>query len=179
MKNGKIYFAGAMLGALLLVTIVPLRSDAATATSVATYQPRTKAEMIAYLYGRISQLLEIKQSMERSGGNVTSSSILNYVIVETRGADDVKATTATLRGEATIAGKISSSVWFEYGQDEDFLDLKTGKKTVSTIYDRAVRIPVTKLEDDQRYYFRIVSMDKTGTIQYGEIYQFRTDELDV
>lgn len=176
MKNGKLYFAGAMLGALLLVTIVPLRSEAAT--TVVTYQPRTKAEMIAYLYGRISQLLEIKQAMERSGSNVISSSVLNYVIAETRGADDVKATTAILRGEVTISGKLSTTVWFEYGQDEDFLDLKTGKKTVSTIYDRAIRMPVTRLQDDERYYFRIVSLDKNGTIQYGEIYQFRTDELD-
>lgn len=144
------------------------------------YQPQTNAEIIAYLYGRISQLLDIQATLE-SGGTISSLDsdfLLDYVSVTTHSAAEVESTTAVLRGEVKLFGKLTASAWFEYGEDEDFLDQKTSKKSIRSVYDRAVRIKVTGLEDDERYYFRLVTLNKDKTISYGRVYSFRTDESD-
>ncbi len=148
--------------------------------SAATYQPQTKAEIIAYLYGRISQLMEIKQSLER-GDTITEATRqtdIGLVTVDTHKATEIEDTTAVLRGEVSLFGEATADAWFEYGQDEDFLDQKTRKQSVRTVYDRPVRISVSRLEEDERYYFRIVALDRDGNAYYGSVFQFRTDEED-
>ncbi len=175
MKNNKQYVAGLLLSAFLLVLVAPMSSEAAT---VATYQPKTKAEMVAYLYGRISQLLEIQLSLEKSGGNTITPAMLNYATIETREASDILTNSAILRGEVELYGKSTATVWFEYGEDEDFLDLKTRTVKVASVYDRAVRSQVTKLKDDQKYYFRMMTVDSNGVVQFGDVYDFRTDEIE-
>lgn len=176
MKKSVIVFALAFV--LLASLSVP---TAARAQSALYYQPRTTSEMVAYLYGRIAQLLEIKQLLEQGGGRVTTSSaipVFSQVSITTHSATEITNTTAVLRGEAELYGEATASVWFEYGQDEDFLDQKTRKVSVKTAYDRAVRTKVSYLEEDERYYFRMVATDKNDHIYYGKIFGFRTDEAD-
>ncbi|MCA9358839.1 hypothetical protein KC926_01385 [Candidatus Kaiserbacteria bacterium] len=161
---------------LVAVLIAPSISQAATNNA---YQPQTKQELIAYLQGRIAQLIVMQQMAERSGlSSNPASSVLSFVSIKTHKASDIEATTATLRGEALIYGNTTATVWFEYGQDNDFLDLRTSKVGIRTAYERAVRINVKNLEEDEKYYFRIVSQGKDGLVQYGDIYTFRTDESD-
>lgn len=162
---------------MVLLIFIPSVSNAST---VFNYQPQTKAEMIAYLYGRISQLLDMQKTL-KNGGTISSLSntfSLDYVTVATHKAIDIEETTAVLRGEVNLYGDMTASAWFEYGEDEDFLDQKTSKKSIRSVYDRAVRIQVKNLEDEKRYYFRLVTLSKDGSVSYGKIYGFRTDEAD-
>lgn len=161
---------------IFILTVAGVLFLAPFYSSAATYQPRTNQELIAYLYGRIIQLNEIKQMIDsgKSWSDVSKLEV-NYVLVETHKATEIEETTAVLRGEVQLFGDATASVWFEYGEDENFLDQKTSRKSVRSAYDRAVRIKIDDLEDDERYYFRIVSLNKDKTISYGEVYQFRTD----
>lgn len=159
----------------LLLLVIPVLSQAATQTL--SYKPQTKQEMIAYLYGRISQLLEMQQAYGQTGSVSTpNQSLFDYVSVETHSATDVADTTAILRGEVILFGKATANAWFEYGQDSDFLDQRTNKVSIRSAYERAVRIQVRNLEPDERYYFRIVTEDKNKLVKYGPVYAFRTDE---
>lgn len=164
---------------LLLVAICfGLPSNAYAESPARAYQPTTKAELIAYLYGRIYQLMEIQQQLRGGVPPVSplpSGSVL--VRIDTHKATEVEDVTAVLRGEVNLIGKTTASAWFEYGTDESFLDQKTSKKTVKSAYDRAVRVNVSKLLPDKRYYFRVAAEDKSGKVSYGPVYQFRTDEL--
>jgi phosphodiesterase/alkaline phosphatase D-like protein len=164
---------------LLVMLVIPTNLFAAT-TGVSTYQPRTTNEMIAYLYGRISQLMELQQMLggQNNNSGATTQSSLGYVLGETRTASDVLDTSAILRGEVTLYGNSTATAWFEYGQDSDFLDQKTRHATIKSAYDRAVRIQVKNLESDDRYYFRVVTQDKNKIVKYGEVFAFRTDESD-
>ena len=172
----KYKYAGAAIFVLIfaLVTLVPSFAMAQTTFS---YQPRTQSEMIAYLYGRIAQLIEIKEMLERGGTvSIPTQSTFALATAETRQATDVAATTAILRGEVVLYGTATARVWFEYGIERDFLDQKTNQLTVRSAYDRGVRVLARNLKSDTRYYFRIVSQDNIGTLNYGPVYSFRTHE---
>lgn len=162
---------------VILLIFVPSVSKAATSIN---YHPQTNAEVIAYLYGRISQLLDMQKTLE-SGGTISSlddTFLLDYVTVTTHKAIEIEETTAVLRGEVNLYGDMIANAWFEYGEDEDFLDQKTSKKSVRSVYDRAVRIQVRNLEDEERYYFRLVTLNKDNSVSYGKVRSFRTDEAD-
>jgi len=177
MKN-YIYTSISLLVLVAIITTVAVIPERAFAQSTITYQPRTQGEMIAYLYGRISQLMEIRELLER-GGSVSSIAIpgLSLVSTETRNASEITGTTAFLRGEVILFSDSTARVWFEYGRDQGFLDQKTSQMNVRTAYDRAVRFQVRNLTDDTRYYFRIVTQDNKGNLQYGSVFSFRTQEL--
>jgi hypothetical protein len=169
------------IGALFFVCMAVVATPAAAWAQTVTYQPRTQAEMVAYLYGRIAMLLEIKASLAANGSLSTQQvdALGGYVTIETKSASDANETDAVLRGEAIVYGKGEAYVWFEYGRDIDFLDFKTSNVTVDSLYDRAVRTQVTGLKSDERYYYRAVAMDtKTRVVSYGNIASFRTDEED-
>jgi len=164
--------------ALFIVVAVTV-PNLALAESYIQYQPRTTQELIAYLYGRIVQLQEIQKLIEGGSSSQSSTqSLFDYVSVDTHKATEVTDTTAYLSAEVELHGKATAYAWFEYGQDEDFLDQKTGKVSVRSAYDRAIRKQVRSLEEDERYYFRIVAEDNKKAVKYGEIFAFRTDESD-
>ena len=173
MNKSAIFFSGALLAALLVV-VAPQTVSAQTVS----YQPRTQDELMAYLYGRITMLLEIKAVLERNGSLSEDDidRLGSYVEFETKGAADITRDGATLRGEVVLYGDMTATVWFEFGQDEDFLDLRSNRVGVKSAYDRAVRVGVGRLEEDERYYYRMVLEDKDGHIRYGNIRVFRTDE---
>ena len=176
MKNTKIFTASMLMAVLLVGTFMPTTVSARSAAI--SYVPQTEAEKIAYLYGRISQLAEIKQQLEVSGSATASESLFDYIELDTYGSAEETETTAVLRGEVFLYGEATAYAWFEYGQESDLLDLRTSRKSIRTAYDRAVRTAVSRLEDDERYYFRLVAEDKAGVVHYGSIYSFRTDEYD-
>jgi hypothetical protein len=164
------------IAVFFILAAAPITASAQT--NFATYQPRTEAERIAYLYGRISQLLDIQAQLQ-NGGNVAAVEnqlSFDYVSVDTHRAVEIEATTAVLRGEVELFGEATASAWFEYGEDKDFLDQRTTKKSIRSAYERAVRIKVSGLEEEEVYYFRIVTLNKDKTVSYGPIYTFRTDE---
>lgn len=173
MKKIAIIFSGLSF-TLMTVFFTP---TTAFAQSV-TYQPRTESELVAYLYGRIIQLVEIKAMLERQQGITSPTYTPSGASIDTHSALEITSDTAILRGEVVLRDTTPIKAWFEYGQDQKFLDQKTRQVTVKSLYDRAVRQKVTQLEDDERYYFRIASMTKEGVVSYGPIYGFRTDEAD-
>jgi len=173
MKKIQLKLTSLLIAVAMLTTAVPLTVQA---QSVIQFQPRTTQELIAYLYGRIVQLQEIQKMIQGSGPQAPSQSLFDYVVVETQKADDITDTTAYLRGETLLFGDAKAYVWFEYGQDEDFLDFKTTWSYVDSAYDRAIRTQVRNLEEDERYYFRLVAEDDNDVITYGSIFSFRTDE---
>lgn len=168
-----------VIAGCMLLTFLATPISALAATNTA-YQPQTTAELVAYLYGRIDQLLEMKRMLEQQGviTQAYSASSFDLVAVNTKKATEVEDTTAVLRGEVLLYGDATAKVWFEYGQDKKFLDQKTRQTTVRTAYDRAARVKVTGLEDDEYYYFRVAASDKNGTVYYGTTFTFRTDEPD-
>lgn len=169
-------FMSTIVIASFIVAMVP---STALAQSI-TYQPQTQAEMTAYLYGRIAQLLQIKQLLDKgkSWEEAVSLSQVDYATMSTHKAIDVEVTTAVLRGEVNLYGKATAQAWFEYGTDEDFLDQRTNQVSVRSAYDRAVRVAVRSLKPDERYYFRMATVDNNKIVTYGEVYAFRTDEID-
>ncbi len=167
---------GVLALAFMFTVVAPVSVLAQSNTF--SYQPRTVAEKVAYLYGRISQLLEIKQQLENSGQSEVSSSFFNTITLDTHSAADKTSNSAILRGEVLLSGEATAKVWFEYGEESDFLDQKTRQSSVSSAYNRAVRVSVTRLKEDQRYYFRIAASDKEGVVYYGSVFAFRTDESD-
>jgi hypothetical protein len=176
MTTYKFVSAGVLMLIFTIVTLAPSLALAQTQTAFG-YQPRTQSEMIAYLYGRIAQLIEIKEMLERGGTVSAPVQIpIQSASATTRSATDITATTAILRGEVNLYGGVTARVWFEYGREQDFLDQKTSQVTVRSAYDRAVRVQVRTLRDDTRYYFRIVSQDNRGVLNYGPIFSFRTNE---
>lgn len=176
MKNNII-----VLGVSFLVSVVVLTTPAAALAQALSYQPRTQAETLAYLYGRIAMLLEVKALLQKNGSLTYESmnTLGNFVTIETMSASEEKVTDAVLRAEAITYGKGSATVWFEYGQDEGFLDFRTNSVTVDSLYGRAVRTQVRNLEADERYYYRAAAMDReTKLVTYGETVAFRTEEED-
>jgi hypothetical protein len=176
MKN---YMRITVSGLLLLVILCVSLPSLASAQTI-SYQPQTQAEKMAYLYGRIAQLMQIKQLLDRGNtlAEAVSQSSVDYVTLDTHRAVEVEETTAVLRGEVNVYGKATAEAWFEYGQDESFLDLHTNVVNIRTVYDRPVRTTVNYLEEDERYYFRIVVMDNNDVVSYGPILSFYTDEVD-
>ncbi len=160
----------------LALLFIPVFSQAATSPAL-SYQPQTEKEKIAYLYGRISQLLEM-QEVIRNGGKISDigQTVFDYTTIKTYKATEVKDVTAVLRGEVVLLSASPVTAWFEYGQDSDFLDQRTGKVTVRDAYERAVRIQVRNLVEDKRYYYRIATQSKDGSVKYGYVFGFRTDE---
>jgi phosphodiesterase/alkaline phosphatase D-like protein len=174
MKNLKKTLVGGIGVLLISAFLAPATSFAQT---YYLYEPQNRAETLAYLYGRIAQLIELKERMaagERMDKAVNNMSV-DEVIISTKSASDVTGTTAVLRGEVLVYGKATASVWFEYGENENFLDLKTSRVQVKSAYDRAVRVSVSRLKENKRYYYRIATQGKDGVVRYGSIQRFYTD----
>lgn len=177
MYHNKHIKRGFVAVALLFILVFPAQSFAAATLQ---YKPQTQAEMLAYLYGRIAQLMQIKQLLDQGNTlqQATEQATVDFVTVDTHSAREIEDTTAILRGEVNLFGDATATAWFEYGQDEDFLDQRTYRRYIRTAYDRALRENVTRLEEDERYYFRIVATDKDGLVYYGTVHSFRTDESE-
>ena len=160
---------------LLLVALVtaPLSSYAAVSTT-AVYNTMNTQEKIAYLYGMIAQLqmlLELK--LEQEGSSDRSD-----IDVDTLSATDIEEDEAELRMRIDLNREDEARVWFEYGEDDDDMDERTAKRTVTDSRgdEHTVSIIEDGLDADERYYFRAVAEDENGDRSYGDIRNFRTDD---
>ncbi|MCA9361997.1 hypothetical protein KC906_01350 [Candidatus Kaiserbacteria bacterium] len=169
-------FKSEVASVLLLVIFVPTVVSAQSTPY--PYQPRTQSEMIAYLYGRIAMLLEFQAMLEDGAQRGLSVAPFSFATIDTHRALEITDKSAVLRGEVVLYGEATARAWFEYGQDEYFLDQKTNRVVVRDAYGRAVRQTVRNLQEDDRYYFRLVAEDQNGLVIYGPIYSFHTDESD-
>lgn len=97
--------------------------------------------------------------------------------VETIDADSVEDEYAVLRGVLTFNNTNFARVWFEYGDDEDYLDNETERVLVNKTYTPVIlNMEVEDLDKDQEYFYRIVAEDQSGRISFGEIVEFFTDD---
>lgn len=166
---------------LMLSMIVPVGVNAQT---VSQFQPQTREQIIAYLFGQIVQLqilLAEKIAEERSGSSSVSSRSSNNrseIEVTTLAASSIEEDEADLRGEIDLDGEREASVWFEYGEDDNDLDFRTGKMRITDSRgdERTFRITIDDLDDNQRYYFRAVAEDEDRDRDFGKIQSFTTDE---
>lgn len=74
----------------------------------------------------------------------------------------------------------TTSVWFEWDEDEDDVDDGDGEKTRRVSVSRSntrrdVKITITGLDDDTRYFFRCVAKNSEGTDR-SRVEDFRTDD---
>jgi len=169
---------------LVLSFLAPL---GAHAQSIQTYQPQTREQIIAYLYGQIAQLqaliadrnrLPNAGSNQTVSGTVSSGSSRSDVDVTTLSARNIEEDEADLRGEVDLDGEDEARVWFEYGEDDDDLDERTSKRRVTDSRgDKVVfEINIDDLDDDERYYYRAVAEDENGDVDFGVIRSFTTDD---
>ena len=94
---------------------------------------------------------------------------------DTLSADDIEDNEARLRGEIDLNDSDEVEYYFEYGEDEDDLDERTDLR--ETTRDGIVSERVTGLDEDTRYFFRLVIEDTdTGEEDEGSIRNFRTDD---
>lgn len=164
-----------VMAALMLGLIfVPYHSYAAT-----TWQPRTNAELIAYLYGIVVQLqaqLEALKEAERDGSSthytVNRGRNPYFVNVTTLAPTSISRNSATLKAEVDKGGSEFIDVWFEYGEDVD--DERSKTQTITYSQRQAVSLLVDDLDDDTDYEFRIVAEDVDGNRRYGETRTFST-----
>lgn len=171
---------GAVLAiAFVVIGCLPQYSTAATYT----FTPQTERERQAYLYGQLQQLtalravLEQALAVQRSGGVPSLGPVRSSLLsIDTKYAYGVTDQIARLTGEAILLGNEPASVWFEYGEVKNFLDLKTSRISVRSALDRAVSANIKNLEEDQLYYFRMVAIDDNDEVLYGPIRSFTTKE---
>ncbi len=89
--------------------------------------------------------------------------------------DDIDDDRATLVCKVDANGE-DTDVWFEWGEDDNDLDEET--RTVEVDRDetnQTVRISITGLDEDTRYYFRCFADNRDGDDKSG-IEDFRTDD---
>lgn len=97
--------------------------------------------------------------------------------VETIDAESVEDEYAVLRGVLTFNNTNFARVWFEYGDDEDYLDYETQRVLVNKTYTPVIlNMEVEDLDKDQEYFYRIIAEDQNGRISTGEIVEFFTDD---
>jgi hypothetical protein len=162
---------------LLGFFLMPVTMYAQTSS---TYQPRTQLELIAYLYGVLTQLqaqLAAQQSGEtpRTSTSYTTRNSPNpfYVNVISLAPTTVGRTVATLKAEVDKGGSEYLDVWFEYGEGSR-LNQKESVAQVKNTGRQSVSVKLDDLDSDTTYSFRIVVEDEDGHRQYGQTRTFTT-----
>lgn len=165
---------------LVLSFLVPFSAQAQSTTQ---FQPQTREQIIAYLYGQITQLqiLLAKQiAAERNGtsnlhtaNNATSRSVVKVVSLS---AQNITDESVTLRGEVDLKGEGEVYVWFEYVDENDIERKSTAKRVTDDRGDKQIfTTSLNNLKDNERYYFRAATEDENGNRSYGERGSFTTE----
>lgn len=93
----------------------------------------------------------------------------------TKAATNIAATSATLNGSVNPNGA-ETSYWFEYSQDSllgSVLRTTTPSQMLNGTTSQNVSSNVTGLENNTKYFFRIVAQNQHGTVQ-GDTMSFTT-----
>ncbi|HEY8082619.1 MAG TPA: S8 family serine peptidase [Solirubrobacterales bacterium] len=93
-------------------------------------------------------------------------------ITSTAAATHVGGSNATLRGSVNPGGK-STTYYFEYGESESYGSKTATKSAGSGTSDVEVSEPITGLEKNTTYHYRLVAENQTGTAN-GEDKTFTT-----
>lgn len=90
------------------------------------------------------------------------AAVLVGACTDTQPATDVTETTATLRGSVNTGGK-PTSYWFRYGETSGYGNETPHRDVAATPNVQNVSEPVSGLERDTLYHFRICSQNQSGT----------------
>lgn len=96
------------------------------------------------------------------------------VRARTYSASDIDDNRARVRGRVYLPRDEIAYTWFTYGDDEDDLYAETAKNVLHTDDTRNISEMLTRLDDDETYYYRFLAMDRNGDISYGDIRSFTT-----
>lgn len=163
-----------ILGVMMLLA-TPVQPVLAVSES---YEPQSIEEMIAYLYGMISQLQAQLDAREGTDGSTNRPRPSAYDIdVDTRSPSRVTDDSALLRGRVDLDDAAYVRVWFEYGETT-----RLGERTsVRRLADddgesQSFSRRVDDLDDDERYYYRAVAEAPGGERFYGALDSFTTED---
>jgi hypothetical protein len=146
-------------------------------------QIQDESQYLQYLMALVTQLQAQLAYYQQGGGGY------NYnfddddrddgdseVEVTTEGTSDVDDDSARLRGEIDFNSSDYAYVWFEWGEDDDDLDEETSRVRVDDDDDEDFSARITRLDEDERYYYRAVAEDEDDDKDYGRVRNFRTDD---
>jgi hypothetical protein len=168
--------AKVLISLFLFVMLVAVPDNRAYAASTTQYEPETLEEMIAYLFGIITQLqaqLDAQNGGTGTGTTNPSHNNSGRVTVTTLAPTNISRSEATLKGEASSRA-MGGDVWFEYGLKSD-LDDDTDKKTFKANHQLTFSATIEGLRSNTKYSYRAVLREDDGDYTYGQIKSFTTD----
>jgi len=136
-------------------------------------QYQNQYQYILYLMQVLAQLQAQLADLQGHGGYSSGDSEIE---VTTRSATNVKDDEVRLNGEIDFNSSDYAYVWFEWGEDDDDLDEDTTHIRLDDNDDEDFSARITRLREDEKYYFRAVGEDEDGEEDYGSIRSFTTDD---
>ncbi len=139
--------------------------------SAATFEPNTKGELVAYMFGIVDTL---QAQVDAKNGTVSgsgSSRVSNYnsnVAVETK---------VTLKAEFSATNNSAVYAWFEYGEGSKLTSKTTRTKATGTGTTRTHARSLTGLRSGTTYSYRPVFEVSGGTKYYGAVRTFSTAKV--
>lgn len=95
--------------------------------------------------------------------------------ITTESATNIEDDRARLRGNVDYNSSNYAYLWFEWGQRSGDLNHETPRIRRDDDEDEDFGVTITRLNDDERYYFRAVGQDDNGRIDRGSTRSFTTD----
>ena len=137
-----------------------------------------------YLLNYIAQLQQILAQLEllrdnnvNNGFNPVRPSGNAAVDVETEDASDIDDDRARLNGEVDFNREDEATVYFLWGERRNDLDNQTTRVVLDEDDDdEDFSQIITRLDEDETYYFRAVAEDERGRRDLGSIESFITDD---
>lgn len=183
MSNFKKTAASLLLAIFMCVSYAPY-ANATTYYYPPTYQTQNNDAQIQMLLNQIYALMAQLQALQTTPHYVYPPTVpvVTYPPYTYHGSYDVEVSSSdydvendnevTLTAAVDLNGASFANVWFEYGQDGD-LDEDSTKTRVTS--NRTVSIMLSNLDEGDRYYFRAVAEDPSGSLTYGPLKAFETD----
>ncbi len=160
--------------------VVMLFSSTATVSYAATsqYQPRTNAEMLAYLYGVLAQLQAQLAAMKADGSSGSSRTTRQdpnpyFISAITIAPTKISRSEVTLWGTADKGSSETLDAWFEYGVGSKLTKVKY-LPTITRSSAGSVSVDLSDLLSGTTYSYRLVVEDEDGNMQYGQTRTFKT-----
>ncbi len=143
--------------------------------------PSYRSDVLVQNYiNRLLALLERLYDLQAQlDGEYTPISGRSAVDVTTRSAIDVRDDQARLRGEVDFNREDEATVYFQWGESRTRLNEETTHIVLDEDDDdEDFSQVITRLDDNETYYFRAVAEDERNRRDYGAIFRFRTDDDD-
>lgn len=171
--SAQVYFLDPQTGTFTTGTTYPTYTFP---TQTQTHVTQTKQQQQL----QIQQLLQLVQQLialvNAQGGTPASVSGSSQVDITTLSASQIEDDRARLNGEVDFNRSRFAYLWFEWGEDDRDLDERTPRVRRDDDEDDRFSVTITRLDEDERYYFRAVGEDDRGRIDRGSIRSFTTDD---